>query len=219
MRFKICLHANTNYFPRNFDDILASAIYQQFDSISTKYFNDFRFYNFSYFTLEDSYSCDDGTFYVRDGNVSFIVSSVDEYFVRFVISKLILEGVSCENNHLNVVGITLINTPDFTKDNVFITTSPIQVDPYKCDKYDLMGYLRDLLLNNYEICYQSYSNPSLNIYIGDVFERYNSLEESSNIYYNMQVILEGDVELIRFAWDVGLGESNFKGFGMLNLDK
>ena len=79
--------------------------------------------------------------------------------------------------------------------------------------------MHDLLLDNYEKCHEKYPNPSLNIYVGDLFEKCNSLEENSNSYYYMQVILEGDVELIRFAWDVGLGESTFKGFGMLGLDK
>lgn len=218
MRFKVYLNAEDNYFPANFDDILASAIYGLLNSISKEYFDNFKFYNFSYFNLENSYSCDDGSYYARDGNVSFIVSSVNDDFLRLFISKLILEGVCCENNHLNVSGIKLLDTPDFTKNNVFITASPIQVNIFKCNN-DLLKYLTDLLLSNYDKVYGKYSNPSLNIYVGDLFEKYNSLNEDSCNYYYMQVILEGDIELIRFAWDIGLGESNFKGFGMLGLDK
>ena len=218
MKFKVFLHSENNYFPSNFDDILASAVYELLDSISKKYFNDFKLYNFSYFNLENSYSCDDGSYYAREGNVSFIVSSVDDCFVRFFISKLILKGVDCLNNHLNIVGIELIQTPDFTKNNVFITSSPIQVNIFKCNN-DLLRYLKNLLLEKYDNFYGKYSNQSLNIYIGDLFEKYNSLEENSCNYYYMQVILEGDIQLIRFAWDIGLGESNFKGFGMLGLDK
>lgn len=218
MRFKVCLNAENNYFPANFDDILASAIYELLNSISKEYFDNFKFYNFSYFTLENSYSCDDGSYYARDGNVSFIVSSVNDDFVRLFISKLILKGVYCGNNHLNVSGIKLLDTPDFTKNNVFITASPIQVNIFKCNN-DLLKYLTDLLLSNYDKVYGKYSNPLLNIYVGDLFEKYNSLNEDSCNYYYMQVILEGDIELIRFAWDIGLGESNFKGFGMLGLDK
>ena len=218
MRFKVCLNAENNYFPANFDDILASAIYELLNSISKEYFDNFKFYNFSYFTLENSYSCDDGSYYARDGNVSFIVSSVNDDFVRLFISKLILKGVYCGNNHLNVSGIKLLDTPDFTKNNVFITASPIQVNIFKCNN-DLLKYLTDLLLSNYDKVYGKYSNPSLNIYVGDLFEKYNSLNEDSCNYYYMQVILEGDIELIKFAWDTGLGESNFKGFGMLVLDK
>ena len=159
MRFKVCLNAENNYFPANFDDILASAIYELLNSISKEYFDNFKFYNFSYFTLENSYSCDDGSYYARDGNVSFIVSSVNDDFVRLFISKLILKGVYCGNNHLNVSGIKLLDTPDFTKNNVFITASPIQVNIFKCNN-DLLKYLTDLLLSNYDKVYGKYSNPS-----------------------------------------------------------
>ena len=46
MRFKVYLNAEDNYFPANFDDILASAIYGLLNSISKEYFDNFKFYNF-----------------------------------------------------------------------------------------------------------------------------------------------------------------------------
>ena len=33
--------------------------------------------------------------------------------------------------------------------------------------------------------------------------------------YMMDLILEGDIDLINFAYDVGLGEKNSMGFGMI----
>ena len=33
--------------------------------------------------------------------------------------------------------------------------------------------------------------------------------------YMMDMILEGDIDLIEFAYDVGLGEKNSMGFGMI----
>ena len=36
--------------------------------------------------------------------------------------------------------------------------------------------------------------------------------------YMMDLILEGDIELIEFAYDVGLGEKNSIGFGMVKLE-
>lgn len=33
----------------------------------------------------------------------------------------------------------------------------------------------------------------------------------------MDLILEGDIDLIKFAYDCGLGEKNSMGFGMIDL--
>ena len=206
-----------NYFPKNFDDVLATIVYERLDIISKKYFNNFRFYNFSYFTIDNFYYIDDGSYYSRDGKISFIVSSVDEEFIRFFISRLIVEGLIYEDNYLKVVDVSLIDIPDFTKETVFHTISPIQVNLFKC-KSDLMDYLKQMLLDNYCEYYSLiYPEESLKMYAGDFVEKHNSLDEEYDNYYNMQIILEGEIELIRFAWDIGLGESNFKGFGMLGL--
>lgn len=35
--------------------------------------------------------------------------------------------------------------------------------------------------------------------------------------YTMDIVLEGDIELINFAYECGLGEKNSMGFGMINL--
>ncbi|MGN0140234.1 CRISPR-associated endoribonuclease Cas6 [Methanobrevibacter smithii] len=35
--------------------------------------------------------------------------------------------------------------------------------------------------------------------------------------YMMDLILEGDLDLIEFAYDVGIGEKNSMGFGMIKL--
>ena len=37
--------------------------------------------------------------------------------------------------------------------------------------------------------------------------------------YMMDLILEGDADLIEFAYDVGIGEKNSMGFGMIKLAK
>ena len=36
--------------------------------------------------------------------------------------------------------------------------------------------------------------------------------------YMMDLILEGDLDLINFAYDVGLGEKNSMGFGMIKYN-
>ena len=35
--------------------------------------------------------------------------------------------------------------------------------------------------------------------------------------YMMDLILEGDVDLLKFAYDCGLGEKNSMGFGLIDL--
>ena len=114
-----------NYFPKNFDDVLATIVYERLDIISKKYFNNFRFYNFSYFTIDNFYYIDDGSYYSRDGKISFIVSSVDEEFIRFFISRLIVEGLIYEDNYLKVVDVSLIDDTSHIKRDLVVVPSYI----------------------------------------------------------------------------------------------
>ena len=47
------------------------------------------------------------------------------------------------------------------------------------------------------------------------FEKFSDGE--GNVFYLLDLFIEGDGELISFAYDVGLGEDLINGFGMLDL--
>lgn len=213
MRFKISLMGQSSYFPSDFDDVLASIMHEKLSFISENYFNNFRYYNFSYFKFDNFYSCDDGSYYSRDGKVSFTLSSVKCSFLRYFIAYLMFYGIKYAKNHLHVVEVILLHDPDFSKENTFITISPIQIK----EDENLSDYLKRQLIGNYIDCYEkNYYDSYLKLSAGQIFDKYSSGNDLSN-FYIMEVIMEGDEDLIKFAWNTGLGESTYKGFGMLDV--
>lgn len=218
MRYKIILQSKDNYFPNGFDDILASVVYNKLSKISNEFFNDFKYYNFSYFDFDDYYTLTDGSYYSRDCRLYFVVSSINDDFLRVFLSFLIIDGIEFDDDVLVVVAFEKINDPILNENQMlFVTTSPIQVDS-SSSQYDLLQYLADLLISNYSTCYNLYSpDLFLDIYIEDC-EKYNFSNQQGNYdFYYMNLVLVGSPELIKFAWDVGLGEFNYKGSGMLDV--
>ena len=129
MRFKITLKGNVDVFPSDFDDIFATIIYEKLLSVSEEMFDNFEFYNFSYFNIEDYYEDVDGSFYSRDSKINFTVSSVNEDFLRCFLSLLLVEELKFNDYEFVVVGIELLENPDFTTSQVYlVTSSPIYVN-------------------------------------------------------------------------------------------
>lgn len=219
MRFKITLKGNVDVFPSDFDDIFATIIYEKLLSVSEEMFDNFEFYNFSYFNIEDYYEDVDGSFYSRDSKINFTVSSVNEDFLRYFLSLLLVEELKFNDYEFVVVGIELLENPDFTTSQVYlVTSSPIYVN-INDYKFYLNDYLVNLLKRNYFNCYGVTSNLHFDIYIEN-YEKHDVLidDEYANLY-QMNLVFEGDINLIQFAWDVGLGKFNYKGYGMLDIEK
>ena len=216
MRYKITLKSSNHYFSQNFSDYLSIMIYKEFSRISELYFNDFMFYTFSDFVIENYYLYEDESFYSRDGKVTFTVSSPHDYFIRYVLATWMIEGIDYEDYHFDVNDLHLLEYPNFTRENVF-TVNSICVNSSNFEE-DLAEYLETLLLKNYCKYYHLDSHDSdFKIFIVKISEE--SVSWNDECIYRAELSLEGDTNMIKFAWDSGLGESTFKGHGLLNLIK
>lgn len=209
-------------FKKDFDDHLSFLFHKKVCEIfkDTK-FNNFEFFTFSNFTIENFINIGDG-FLTKDGIISFIISSIDETFLRSLISAFVIgESINFYGNEFFLINLSFLPKPDFHKGFAsFVTISPIFLN--NCLVTGNLGdILEDILINNYckyfNLMHCSYScefysrkehYDYFQTDIDDLFHDY---------YYDMDLVIKGDIELISFAYDVGLGNSNNKGFGMLKL--
>lgn len=209
MRFELTLIGDSNYFTCDFEEVLSRSICESLLRFSDELFDGFRFYNFSGFHFENYYVMDDNSYYLRDGRISFFISSVDDVFLRCFISKLLVDGLFCGDNHLDVIGVSLVDVPDFSIQRRFVSICPVKVDVGVVDSF--IDYIGSLLLDNFHECFPDVGR--LNFFIGDLFKK----DVGDGDFYNLELVFEGDVRLLEFVWFVGLGVDNFKGFGMMDV--
>lgn len=223
-RVKVYFKGLKNYiFKNNFDDHLSYLFHKKVcDLFEGTKFDNFKFFTFSDFTIENFNTIGEN-FLTKDGVISFTISSIDEVFLRSLISRFIMgESLQFYDNKLVIDRLRFLPKPSFIGGKgSFVTISPIFLN--NCVVTGNLGdILEDSLINSYcqyfklPQCSFSCEFFSRNEHYGN----YVTSEENDlfyNYYYNMDIVLRGSPELISFAYDVGLGNNNNQGFGMLDL--
>ncbi|MBX3042530.1 MAG: CRISPR-associated endoribonuclease Cas6 [Candidatus Kapabacteria bacterium] len=126
---------------------------------------------------------------------------------------------------MKVIDITIKETPDFSNKELFSVSSPVLVRNYtengvehlisdnpKCDELmtkTMQRKLREAKLDDDIIIKfnRDYHKPKTKLI------KINGIENRANL---CPVIIEGNPESIKFAWNVGVGHSTGSGFGALN---
>ena len=241
MRIKITLKSGKNNLkiPFNYNHILSSIIYKKIDDLDLAYklhaSNSYKFFTFSQLYISSMKLIKDG-FLSKDGVVSFYISSPDEYLIRSLVNGLLDDStVKFQYKTLTIEKVEVLKEPIFSDKMQFITLSPIIVRIQKMidDKlksWDLApgDQFFESLSNNLIKKYLLYNNlDSTNkkiIFYSEMnkvkkrriaINKFN--QETYHRSYMMDIIVEGDLDLIKFAYDVGIGEKGSMGFGMLDL--
>lgn len=173
--------------------------------------------------------------------ISFLMPRTLENFVTgmFVDQDLYL-GIKDKN--LILESTEVLPAPEFKQRMKFRTLSPIRCsikspDGRRTPKYlvpgddELPSRLRENILNKYRTHYRKEpENDSFNFefdekYVNDRggFKRMTSLitlkqgkpEQTKNRVFDAHFYLSGNPELIRLAYETGLGDGNSEGFGMI----
>ena len=209
-RVKIYFKGYTNNnIQSNFDDNLSYLFHQKVnDLFEGTNFENFKFFTFSEFKLEN-------------GIINFIVSSVNEEFLRKLVSAFVMGEIIFFNNcMLEIYKVEFLLKPIFNKGKFsFITISPIFLD--NCLIKDNLGdILEDLLINKFCNYYNLKTCPLYCDFYSrhecyDVYSEDNGMFK--DYYYTIEIVMKGSPELIAFAYDVGLGNKNNYGFGMLDI--
>lgn len=172
----------------------------------------------------------------KDGVISFYISSPNDFLIKSLVDGFLEDlEISFQNQKLTIQKIEALKTPEFSSKSEFKTLAPIIVRTKK----EINGELKIWDLAPSDKFFKSLENNLIKKYIK--FNNLTKTDKKINIYsdmnfvkrkrisinkgnatthhraYMMDLILEGDLDLIEFAYDVGIGEKNSMGFGMIKL--
>ena len=240
MRLEIILKGKNNFkVPFNYNHILSAIIYNKIADLN--FANElhssksFKFFTFSQIYIPKRRIVKDGII-AKDGVISFYISSPNDFLIKSLVDGFLEDlEISFQNQKLTIQKIEALKTPEFSSKNEFKTLAPIIVRTKK----EIDGELKIWDLAPSDKFFKSLENNLIKKYIK--FNNLTKTDKKINIYsdmnfvkrkrisinkgnatthhraYMMDLILEGDLNLIEFAYDVGIGEKNSMGFGMIKL--
>lgn len=240
MRLEIILKGKNNFkVPFNYNHILSAIIYNKIADLN--FANElhssksFKFFTFSQIYIPKRRIVKDGII-AKDGVISFYISSPNDFLIKSLVDGFLEDlEISFQNQKLTIQKIEALKTPEFSSKSEFKTLAPIIVRTKK----EIDGKLKIWDLAPSDKFFKSLENNLIKKYIK--FNNLTKTDKKINIYsdmnfvkrkrisinkdnatthhraYMMDLILEGDLDLIEFAYDVGIGEKNSMGFGMVKL--
>lgn len=240
MRLEIILKGKNNFkVPFNYNHILSAIIYNKIADLN--FANElhssksFKFFTFSQIYIPKRRIVKDGII-AKDGVINFYISSPNDFLIKSLVDGFLEDlEISFQNQKLTIQKIEALKTPEFSSKSEFKTLAPIIVRTKK----EINGELKIWDLAPSDKFFKSLENNLIKKYIK--FNNLTKTDKKINIYsdmnfvkrkrisinkgnatthhraYMMDLILEGDLDLIEFAYDVGIGEKNSMGFGMIKL--
>ena len=240
MRLEIILKGKNNFkVPFNYNHILSATIYNKIADLN--FANElhssksFKFFTFSQIYIPKRRIVKDGII-AKDGVISFYISSPNDFLIKSLVDGFLEDlEISFQNQKLTIQKIEALKTPEFSSKSEFKTLAPIIVRTKK----EIDGELKIWDLAPSDKFFKSLENNLIKKYLK--FNNLTKTDKKINIYsdmnfvkrkrisinkdnatthhraYMMDLILEGDLDLIEFAYDVGIGEKNSMGFGMVKL--
>ena len=238
MRLKLNLKAKNNFkVPFSYNHILSSIIYNKIVDLELANelhnSNSFKFFNFSQLNLPKREIVKDGII-SKNGKISFYLSSPNDVLIKSLVDGFVDDlEIKFKNETLLVEKIEALRTPNFSEKSEFKTISPINIR----DTQEIDGKIKRIDLTPSDKFFKGIETNLIKKYcifnnIENTDKKIKAYSEMANVKrkritipkghnttyhraYMMDLILEGDIDLIEFAYDVGLGEKNSMGFGMI----
>lgn len=239
MRIKITLKGKDNLeIPYNYNYALSSLIYNTIaDSDLAKRLhssNSFKFFTFSQINVKQSAFNKNGII-AKKGILSFYLSSPSEKLIKNFARGFLENEINFLNEKMNTLNIELIKTSSFNDKEIFNTLSPIIIRKKRDENGkikiwdlppsdDFFKGIENNLIKKYCIFNKiNQTNKQIKAYseMANVKRKRITINKGNHTTYHraylMDLILEGDKELLKFAYDAGLGEKNSMGFGMIDI--
>ena len=239
MRIKITLKGKDNLeIPYNYNYALSSLIYNTIadSNLAEKLHSSdsFKFFTLSQLKVKQPKFNKNGII-APNGIFSFYLSSPNDKLIQNLTQGFLEKEIIFLNEKMNTINVELIKTPDFSDKVRFNTLSPIIIR----SKREIDGKIRIWDLPPSDDFFKGIENNLIKKYciynkLDRTSKQIKAYSEMANVKrkritintgnktthhraYLMDLILEGDFDLIEFAYDVGLGEKNSMGFGMIEL--
>ena len=235
MRLKIHLKGKKySKIPFNYNHILSSILYTKIQDLNLSNelhaSNSFKFFNFSQLNIPLRKITKDGII-SKNGEITFYLSSPNDLLIKNFVNGFLDDlEIKFKHDYLTVTKIEALKTPEFEEKSYFNTLSPINIRDFndKMKRIDLAPSdkffkgIETNLIKKYCIFNDlEKTNKKIKAYsdMRNVKRKRIMIPKGPNTTYHraymMDMILEGDIDLIEFAYDVGLGEKNSMGFGMI----
>lgn len=241
MRLKLYLTSENGLInvPFNYNHILSAIIYDLFEDIDfaneLHMSHSFKYFSFSQIKIYRSKMVDGG-FVSLNGKMNFIISSpYDKLITELVNGIMKKSSINFVGQNLIISKCEILKEPSFSSTMEFRTLSPIIVTTKKL----VDGKLKEWDLAPSDDFFRGIENNLIKKYLK--FNNLSSTDKTVCVYSNMRnvkrkrisinkseyttfhraymmdIILEGDVELIKFAYDCGLSSKNSMGFGLIDV--
>lgn len=241
MRLKILLKSEKGHLkiPFNYNHILSAIIYNKIADLELSHkihaSHSYKFFTFSQLHIHKFKSVKDG-FISQNGTIDFLISSPDDYLIKSLVEGFLDDlTVDFAGRKLIIQKVELLPVPEFEEKIKVKTLSPIitrtkkEVDG-EMKIWDLapgdhfFKNLENNLINKY-IKFNDIDKTDKNIKIYSEFNNVKSKRividkgetQTYHRAYMMDLILEGDIDLLKFAYDTGVGEKSALGFGMIKV--
>ena len=223
----------------NYQYGIASMLYKKLAESDVELANEthshtgFKFYTFSNLVLEDKKRCETGLSFNR---AHFFLSSPDDRFIKSFAEGLLmnpefyLEGLH-RRADFTIERIEILTPPQFSNECTFKTLSPIYIKTQryhngKIRETDLYPnepkFYENMHKNLIERYTEFYNTPPEKDYF-DTIKTTNIKPKRIKIAENyrrcslMNLQIQAAPQLLKFAYDAGLGEKNAMGFGCVDI--
>ena len=241
MRLKLYLNNENGIIvvPFNYNHMVSSIIYNLMDDID--YANKlhskstFKYFCFSQISISQRQMVDGG-FISKNGRINLIISSPDDKLITELVNGIMKKSeITFIGQKLKIFKCEIIKEPEFTSKMEFITLSPIIVTTKKeidgkLKEWDLApsdeffnGIKNNLIKKYLKFNNLENTNKTINVYsnMKSVKRKRISINKGKNTTYHrayhMDLILEGNCDLIKFAYDCGISSKNSQGFGLIDI--
>ena len=162
----------------------------------------------------------------------YLSSILDDFLLDISNSFIKKSSFELEDNILYLKSVEVIKLPNFNqKENIIYLLSPITVyntidnktyfySPNENKFYEL---IKQNLLKKYKAYYKDYNVDNFDFDI-ELLKFDNKRDKKVIVYKNNCIIsyegiykISGDKEILKFAWNTGLGSKNSQGFGMFEV--
>lgn len=192
--------------------------------------SDFKHFTFSQIDVHHRIIVSKGVL-SKDGKLNFYISSPYDYLIQSMVEGYLEEPeINFKGDKLQVEQVELLKQPNFSKKMKMKTLSPVVARVKRDNKVwdlnpgDLRFYtaLQQNLIRKFNSFYGEYDGDEYVKIVPDldsvkrkrITVAKNGVETHHRAYL-MRFEMEADSQLVKFAYDCGLGEKNSMGFGMV----